>query len=408
MARRLLFGVSILFLAAACSGSGSTPTPPSDGPNGAADGGGALLELTLSPPVRGVPVVPDLDAVPSLDLSISVVDPSDVVYDTFDGSFTSLPQAAAPLVRRLRDAIRPIYEPEYDDAATASRWLGSSDRVVGFELDGHAYAYPTGTVSFREIVNETFDDLPVAVTFCPLCASGVVFDRRLSGETLLFGNTSALYDQDLVMYDHQTGSYWHQTSGTAIVGELFGKRLEPLPSLMTTFGEWKELYPGTSVLSNSKERIRSVGDSTRQIQEAADRGVFFFPVREEAQADRSLDLGAEVLMVRLAGHSKAYALTDLQDAPANDRVADIPVAVFASSAGALAGYVARTDDGRELTFDAADDDTFVDRETGTVWNVGGRAMTGAQAGTQLTMVPGWRALWFSIAGSNPDVPLYTP
>ena len=72
----------------------------------------------------------------------------------------------------------------------------------------------------------------------------------------------------------------------------------------------------------------------------------------------------------------------------------------------MAAYVARID-GRELTF-AGDGGTFVDRETGSVWNIGGRSVAGLQAGTQMTLIPGGAALWFSIAGSSPDIPLYEP
>jgi hypothetical protein len=202
--------------------------------------------------------------------------------------------------------------------------------------------------------------VPALVTYCPLCASGVVFDRRVDGQTLLFGNTSALYDHDLVRYDHQTGSYWHQTSGTAIVGTLSGKRMEPLPSLITTFGEWRELYPQTRVLSNDAARARASRDSRRQIQDAVSQGRIFFPVRDEVKEDRRLDLGAETLQIRLAGQTKAYALDDFKRGPVNDRVAGIPVVVLTSAGEAMAAYVARVD-GRDLTFDAGDGDTVVDR-----------------------------------------------
>ena len=192
------------------------------------------MGVLLCRPVPTVFLPPDLGAVPPLDTERSTVELRDVVFDTFDGSFVRLPDADDSTIRRLRDAIKPIYEPTYEDAETAGAWLDGRDRVIGVEFDGTAYAYPIKTLSFREIVNEVFGERPVAITFCPLCASGVVFDRRVDGRTLLFGNTSALFNFDMVMYDHQTGSYWHQQSGEAIVGELAGKAMEPLPSLVTT------------------------------------------------------------------------------------------------------------------------------------------------------------------------------
>ena len=62
-------------------------------------------------------------------------------------------------------------------------------------------------LSFREIVNDVIDGVPVFVSYCPLCGSGVVYERKLDGKTLVFGNTSARYESDMVMFDHQTGSY---------------------------------------------------------------------------------------------------------------------------------------------------------------------------------------------------------
>lgn len=169
MRRGLLLGAVALLLAAGCSASADWLE------------GGQPLEPSPGPIERPLPPLPDLDAVPALDLATHVVGPGDVGYDTFDGSFTTLPEATIHLVRALRDVVRPIYRPTYDDAVTASGWLGDGDRVIGMERDGRAYAYPTKVLSFREIVNETFGDLPAVITYCPLCAAGVVFDRRLDG-----------------------------------------------------------------------------------------------------------------------------------------------------------------------------------------------------------------------------------
>ena len=62
----------------------------------------------------------------------------------------------------------------------------------------------------HEIVNDVFNGVPVLITYRPLYFSGVVYHRELDGKLLTFGNTSPLYQSDLVMYDHQTGSYWSQ------------------------------------------------------------------------------------------------------------------------------------------------------------------------------------------------------
>ena len=89
----------------------------------------------------------------------------------------------------------------------------------------------------------------IVVTYCPLCNSGIVFDRHLEGKLLTFGNTGALYESAMVMYDRETESYWYQVGGKAIKGPLTDKRLTVLPSFLTTWREWKKLYPQTKILS---------------------------------------------------------------------------------------------------------------------------------------------------------------
>ncbi len=123
--------------------------------------------------------------------------------------------------------------------------------VIGYVAGDRAYAYPINIVNMHELVNDELAGVPVLISYCPLCASGVVYRRKLDEQTLLFGNTSALYQSDLVMFDHQTGSYWFQTGGEAVVGSLTGKRLGLLPSMTMAWGEWKRLYPDTRLLAGT-------------------------------------------------------------------------------------------------------------------------------------------------------------
>jgi hypothetical protein len=78
---------------------------------------------------------------------------------------------------------------------------------------------------WHEIVNDTVNEIPVTVTFCPLCNTAIVFERRLDSQILDFGTTGLLRYSNLVMYDRQTESWWQQATGEAIVGELTGHRL---------------------------------------------------------------------------------------------------------------------------------------------------------------------------------------
>lgn len=154
-----------------------------------------------------------------------------------------------PIIQDVpKDAIPPLDFPKYETVKEAS-WLRDDDVVLGVEFNGDARAYPIKILNWHEIVNEVIGDKEIVVTYCPLCNSGIVFDRRLEDRLLTFGNTGALYESAMVMYDRETESYWYQIGGLSIKGSFEDKRLTVLPSFLTTWHEWKKLNPNTKVLS---------------------------------------------------------------------------------------------------------------------------------------------------------------
>ncbi|MEE8346657.1 MAG: DUF3179 domain-containing (seleno)protein, partial [Dehalococcoidia bacterium] len=165
------------------------------------------------------------DTVAGVDLSLHSVPLEDVHFDTFDGGSIPLSEISEERLIGLQDAIPPLDTPRYDGVAGGG-WLDASDLVIGYAGErGGAWAYPLKILNFHEIVNDDLDGVPVLISYCPLCRSGVVYDRRLAGKLLTFGNTSALYENDLVMFDRQTNSFWWQTAGEGIVGTLTGEQL---------------------------------------------------------------------------------------------------------------------------------------------------------------------------------------
>lgn len=355
----------------------------------------------------------DLDSVPALDRSRRTVPLDRIVFDTFDGGYVRLTEASEATIRSLRDRIRPIYRPRYG-GPTDLPWLEDDDLVVGYVAAGAAFAYPVKVLNFRELVNDEIASTPIVVTYCPLCGSGVVYDRRVAGRTLLFGNTSALYESDLVMFDHQTGSYWFQVAGEAIVGELAGTRLRALPSATVAWEAWRRLHPNTRLLvGEGDERFgeRYATDPflgyAESLNEARGKSAFAFPVSEEG-LDRRLPLGEVVIAVEAGGAERAYPVRLLGRAAVNDVVGGRPVLVLSGAEGAVAFAFGRQVRGRTLTFDLAPAGKLRDRETGTRWDAAGRAVAGRLRGARLTPLPLRRALWFSIALARPGIELYRP
>ncbi len=354
----------------------------------------------------------DLPAVPRVDPSRFGVPLEEIIFDTFRPANRAVPlsEAQPALIRSLMDAIPPIYDPRFVSAAATDQWLEDSDIVLGYTGGNDAYAYPIKILNFHEMVSHRVNGRDILASYCPLCRSGIIYDRILTGAEapLLFGNTSALYESDMVMFDHQTGSYWNQVSGEAIVGPLTGKRLEILPGQMTTWGRWKELYPNTLGLSEDTGFDRNYrNDPFSGYGESINAGgQFFFPV-SDAGRDPRLDPAEIVLALEVNDSRRAYPLDVLGDAVVHDLLGETVVVVFSQEdGGGGAAFIPRVD-GRELTFELKSG-RIQDQETDSIWNLAGRAIDGELVGSQLEPLPARTTYWFSIVANFPDIEVYRP
>lgn len=140
--------------------------------------------------------------------------------------------------------------------------LGEREPVISVEIDGaEPRAYPIRYLTWHEIVNDSVAGIPVAVTFCPLCNSGLTFDRRVGEQVLTFGVSGLLRNSDMVMYDRETQSWWQQAVGTGIVGEMTGVELSPLPTWMESWAEFRARNPEGLVMDQPSGYVRPYGDN---------------------------------------------------------------------------------------------------------------------------------------------------
>ncbi len=160
-----------------------------------------------------------------------------------------------------KDGIPSIDDPVFVPVAEADD-LAPTEPVLSVEIAGDARAYPLRVLIWHEIVNDVVGGQPVAVTYCPLCNSGVVFDRVVNGVATEFGTTGKLRNSDMVMYDRETESWWQQFLGEAIAGELTGTVLEIVPSRVESVERFAARHPDGKMLVPSNffsMLIRSYG-----------------------------------------------------------------------------------------------------------------------------------------------------
>ncbi|MCY4261534.1 MAG: DUF3179 domain-containing protein [Rhodobacteraceae bacterium] len=148
-----------------------------------------------------------------------------------------------------KDGIPAILDPAFI-AAYQAEGMHDDEAVMTLELPGESpRAYPLRYLIWHEIINDVIGGVPVAVTWCPLCNSGIIFDRRHAGDTLSFGVSGNLRHSDMIMYDHQTESWWQQALGMSVVGALTGAELRQLPGWIEPWRHFRDRNPHGQVMA---------------------------------------------------------------------------------------------------------------------------------------------------------------
>lgn len=228
-----------------------------------------------------------------------------VTKNGFDLTGASIPVDEVHHGGPPRDGIPSIDRPQFITAADAD-FLKPDDRVLGFSHGGIARAYPIAILNWHEVVNDRFGDDAVAITFCPLCGTGMVFAARVDGRDLTLGVSGLLYNSDVLLYDRETESLWSQIMAESISGPMQGAKLEFLPTAHTSWADWLARHPDTEVLSPDTGFRRNYQRDPYADYVESDH--LMFPVRF---SDERLHPKEQVIGVTIAGESKAYPFSTL-------------------------------------------------------------------------------------------------
>lgn len=316
-----------------------------------------------------------------------------------------------------KDGIPAIDEPEFVSTTAAAQWLSPKEPVITLEHGGEARAYPLQILLYHEIVNDRVAGTPVTVTFCPLCYSAIVFDRRVNGTTLDFGTTGRVRKSDLVMYDRQSESWWQQLTGTGIIGNYTGTTLVRLPSMITSFESFRTSYPAGRVLSKATGSNRPYGNNPYPGYDDISSTPFLL----NETPDPRLPPMERILALQTGERQRIYPFSVLRIQPViNDRLNGRAVAIFSkadvlsavdaaairhSQETLMAAAFSRELNGSTLTF-RQDGDRIVDTGTESVWNIYGKAVSGPLTGQSLTAVDSGIHFAFAWLAFYPQTEIY--
>ena len=276
--------------------------------------------------------------------------------------------------------------------ATEAQYMRGDDLIFGVSINGDTRAYPLRIMGWHEMFNEVIGGVPVALAYCTLCGSGILFETKVKGRAkpLVFGSSGFLYRSNKLMFDRATHSLWNQFTGQPVSGRLVnsGIELKQRPVVITTWDKWRNDNPDTRILSLETGHRRDYGSGT-VYNDYFTSDDLMFPTNVDQRAHQQKDY---IFGIREFGGAKAWPLESFKKKRViNDEIQGRPIVLIGDAATRTVRAYERggqTFKGTEAKITSAD---------GTSWQINEDNLT-ALDGRTLSRVAGHIAYWFAWNG----------
>jgi hypothetical protein len=329
------------------------------------------------------------DVTDTADLSGEWLIPKDQVFDGGPG----------------RDGIPSVDDPQFTNVNDAS-YLQDNDLVVGIKIGGTIKAYPHPILDWHEIVNDDIAGQKTAITYCPLTGSAIAWKREGIVSNSTFGVSGLLYNSNLIPYDRGSKSNWSQMRLQCVNGTHIGKDIETSKIIETTYKTWRELYPGSQLLSTNTGFGREYGNYPYGSYKTNDD--LLFPVSND---DNRLHKKARVLGLIAGGATMAFPISSFDSEITVKNVTfggENFVIIGSSSKNFAAAYSGEVTDSTLLKFTALQNElpvVMVDEENNK-WDIFGNVVEGPKTGESLEQATAFVAYWFAWAAFYPNALIY--
>ena len=305
-------------------------------------------------------------------------------------------------------SIPSLVDPKMVGAGYAT-YLKDSDRVFGVAINGDARAYPLRILNWHEMANDVVGGVPVALAYCTLCGSGILYDTDLDGDKYVFRSSGLLYFSNKLMYDLTTGGLWNQFTGEPVTGALAGSgvRLNVRPVTLTTWGEWLAAHPDTLALDVETGFLRNYSPEGEPGAAYADyfgSPDLWFPVGD--YDDRLLPKDV-VYGIEIDGETKAYPVETVgMEGLINDEVGGRRVVLVGNENTNAVEVFER--EGVKFVESLTEEGgaTLVDEDGGR-WQLQDEKLTALDgSGVELARIAGRTSFWFAWSVFFPETELY--
>ncbi|MCH9022479.1 MAG: DUF3179 domain-containing protein [Planctomycetes bacterium] len=298
----------------------------------------------------------------------------------FDLSFSLIPVKEILSGGVRKDGIPALTKPKVVKGVDAKN-LKPGEPVIGVTIGEVNRVYPIKILEQHEIVNDVVGGVPILVSYCPLCRSALVFERKIGGEVLEFGVSGLLWNSNVLMYDRRAKSeqesLWSQVKMGAVTGPAArkGLKLKLLPSRLTSWESWRKDHKATTVLSEQTGHSRRYSGIVYGRYFGTDE--LMFPVKLNGKRPGRFQNKEPMILVQTGEKSKAYA------------IADIALAVQGRKQGVF-------------------EDTIGQERVRLRYDAKSQSVQAETAGAEAKPIPVAYLFWFSLNAILPDVPIYEP
>jgi|GEM_PF-129017 len=289
-------------------------------------------------------------------------------------------------------------------AAANAVQVDADDKVVAVTINGESHAFPVRTMGYHHIVNDVVAGQPIAMTYCTLCHTGLVWSRQMSGPgpiKVLTFRLAGINNGNAVLRDEQTNSIWQQSTGEAIFGPLKGQHLTRVHSDELTFAQWRTEQPNGVVLKPEAQYEKEY--DPKDWEAHVERTPTVVDTSRSGIGPHTLMLG-----VTVNGSSKAYPVKSILTAGLiGDRTGgqSLVVVVGPDQASIRVFKSQLAGESEPLTFTRpanTGETVMTDAESGSTWNFRGCAVSGKYAGKCLEPIDSQKDYWFDWVNHNPS------
>jgi len=289
----------------------------------------------------------------------------------------------------VKDGIPALTNPKLLDAEQAT-YMKPQDLVFGVNINGDARAYPLRILDWHEMFNDVIGGMPVALAYCTLCGSGILYETKLEGfpHAINIGSSGFLYRSNKLMYDTYTHSLWNQFTGKPVAGPLVdsGIELKVRPVVITTWEQWQKENPTTKVISidTGYQRDYGTGVAYAEYWNSPD---LMFPARVNTEQNAAKDY---VFSLREGDLKKAWPIKLFEGGKVINDTAGSQKLVLV---GDQATRTVRAFNSDGITFEKGNDLATL-KGDGKTWKVTEDTLV-AGDGTKLNRLAGHIGFWFA-------------